>query len=269
MKSRTRLYLSLFATALLALSGCQREHDHADAGHAHDGGAHGHSHGDDAESFSGATHKEGEGITLLAETCKLLDLKTEEVSQRQLSHEVCFTARLLDAVATSSEDPRPRLAVGNVSTNNATLLRTGMAVVATLNSGATASGEVRRVSTLLAHDDAEVVVALPATRHGFEAGGFVEITVSLPAEKPVLVVPQSAVIHGATGDLVYAVNGDAYLLTWVELGAKSDGLVEITDGLLEGDQVVTTGAMDLWLVELRAQKGGQGCCPAPPKKEKK
>jgi multidrug efflux pump subunit AcrA (membrane-fusion protein) len=71
------------------------------------------------------------------------------------------------------------------------------------------------------------------------------------------------------GDLVYVVNGDAYLLTWVELGARSGGLVEVTDGLLAGDSVVTRGAMDLWLVELRAQKGGQGCCPAPPKKERK
>jgi hypothetical protein len=45
--------------------------------------------------------------------------------------------------------------------------------------------------------------------------------------------------------------------------------VEIKDGLLEGDQVVTRGAMDLWLVELRAVKGGQGCCPAPPVRGKK
>jgi multidrug efflux pump subunit AcrA (membrane-fusion protein) len=76
------------------------------------------------------------------------------------------------------------------------------------------------------------------------------------------------VIHGATGDLVYVVNGDAYLLTWVELGSESGGWVEVIDGLLAGDRVVTRGAMDLWLVELRAQKGGQGCCPAPPKKGK-
>jgi membrane fusion protein (multidrug efflux system) len=84
-----------------------------------------------------------------------------------------------------------------------------------------------------------------------------------------MVVPRKSVIRGATGDLVYAVNGNAYLLTWVELGAESDNLVEVTKGLLPGDSVVTHGALNLWLIELRALKGGQGCCPAPPKKEKK
>jgi len=94
------------------------------------------------------------------------------------------------------------------------------------------------------------------------------MTVSVPNAKATLVVPREAVIRGTSGNLVYAVNGDAYTLTWVEIGAEANGMVEITDGLFAGDSVVTRGAMDLWLVELRAVKGGQGCCPAPPKKGK-
>ncbi len=104
----------------------------------------------------------------------------------------------------------------------------------------------------------------PALSHG----AFGTVTVSVPGEKTSLVVPREAVIKATNGNLVYVVNGNAYTLTWIELGNEADGWVEVTDGLFEGDSVVTRGAMDLWLVELRAVKGGQGCCPAPPKKGK-
>jgi multidrug efflux pump subunit AcrA (membrane-fusion protein) len=52
------------------------------------------------------------------------------------------------------------------------------------------------------------------------------------------------------------VNGEAYQRTAVKTGAEADGLVEITDGLLEGDSVVTKPVESLYLVELRAVKGG-------------
>ena len=54
----------------------------------------------------------------------------------------------------------------------------------------------------------------------------------------------------------------------VQAGAEGDGLVEIRDGLLSGDSVVTQGALQLWLIELRAVKGGQGCCAAPAVRKK-
>jgi multidrug efflux pump subunit AcrA (membrane-fusion protein) len=40
------------------------------------------------------------------------------------------------------------------------------------------------------------------------------------------------------------------------VGSEADGWVEITDGLLAGDQVVTKPVQTLWLIELRATKGG-------------
>src|SRR5262245_56124810 len=108
----TKSLCCLSAVLSLIGAGCQREHDHAETGHTRNGGAHGHSHGDDAGSFSGATHKEGEGITLLDETCKLLELKTEEVNQRLMSREIRFSAHLLDGVAATTGARGQRLAVG-------------------------------------------------------------------------------------------------------------------------------------------------------------
>lgn len=257
---------SAIAIALvLALAGCG--HKEGD-GHDHDHGAadHGHSHGDDAESFSGATHKDGKGITLLEETSKWLGIQTTEVTERKLPREVRFVGRVLGAA--DGGNPAGLLVLGTVSTNDANVLRPGLPARLVTRSGSSVAGEVQQITRPLMNDDAEIIVALRGDLSALSSGEFADVTLSVPGEKEVLVVPREAVIHGATGDLVYTANGDAFLLTWVELGAKSEGLIEITDGLLAGDRVVTCGAMDLWLVELRAQKGGQGCCPAPPKKGK-
>jgi hypothetical protein len=253
-------FAALFLLAL-ALTGCghkEGDHAHHDGDHSH-GGAHGHSHGDDAESFSGATFKEGTGITVLDETRKSLGLQTAEVAEQTLPRKIRFVAHMFGA--------KGETALGTVPVQEATLLRTGLPVLLMSSARAT-TGEVQRVTKPLANDEAEVIVALRSATT-LKNGDFGEAVVSVPGEKSALVIPREAVIRGAMGDLVYVVNGEAYLLTWVELGAESGGLVEVTDGLLAGDSVVTRGAMDLWLVELRAQKGGQGCCPAPPKKERK
>jgi membrane fusion protein (multidrug efflux system) len=161
-----------------------------------------------------------------------------------------------------------QLGLGTVSTTNVALLRAGLPVHFRADSGVTTTGLVQQVSKPLANHEAEVIMTFAPATTTLQQGDFGQVTISVPGEKPALVVPRESVIRGTSGNLVYAVNGDAYILTWVEVGVESDGFVEITDGLLAGDSVVTSGAMDLWLVELRAVKGGQGCCPAPPKKGK-
>jgi len=52
------------------------------------------------------------------------------------------------------------------------------------------------------------------------------------------------------------IHGDAYLRTAVKTGAEADDQVEITDGPSAGDRVVSTPVQALWLIELRATKGG-------------
>lgn len=267
---------TLIILALAAgLSGCGHKGDH-------DHEADGHSHGDDSESFSGATHKEGTGITLLDETRELLGIQTAEVQEQALARKIRFPARVFDTGTGAALQ-----ALGTMSTNDAALLRPGSPAQFQTTSSSNVTGVIQQVSQPLADGDAEVIVKLNGApisesarseyqpQAGSESGApvlkqgdFGEVSVSVPGEKSMLVVPREAVIRGVTGDLVYAVNGDAYILTWVETGAEADGWVEIKDGLFAGDSVVTRGAMDLWLVELRAVKGGQGCCPAPPKKGK-
>jgi hypothetical protein len=78
-------------------------------------------------------------------------------------------------------------------------------------------------------------------------------------------VPEPAVIRGATGAFVYVANGEHFTRTPVKMGRVADGQAEILDGLYAGDVVVWKAAEPLWMVELYALRGGVPCCPVPKK----
>ena len=91
---------------------------------------------------------------------------------------------------------------------------------------------------------------------------FIEIA-KLPA-----IVPKGAVVEGVQGDFVYVQNAEHIVRTPVVVGAPRGDQVEISEGVLAGDQVVAANAHDLWMIELLAVRGGSPCCPVP-KKDKK
>lgn len=82
-------------------------------------------------------------------------------------------------------------------------------------------------------------------------GQFVRVRVGLPVEDGVIVVPQTALVASLYGDYVYRIKtapaeGDAAPAVTVEQvfvkpGRRSDGTVEILDGLAAGDEVVNAG----------------------------
>jgi hypothetical protein len=83
----------------------------------------------------------------------------------------------------------------------------------------------------------------------------------------ILAVPKSAVMNTTSGDSVYVENGEYFKRSTVKVGRSFGDLLEITEGVYDGDIIVTNGAQTLWLVELRAVKGGKGCCPMPDAKK--
>lgn len=81
-------------------------------------------------------------------------------------------------------------------------------------------------------------------------GQFVQVQVQLPEEDDVIAVPQTAVVTSLYGDYVYVVrpaegDGAAEGLVarqiFVKPGRRSDGRIEIIEGLSGGDIVVTAG----------------------------
>ncbi|MEE4346448.1 MAG: efflux RND transporter periplasmic adaptor subunit, partial [Paracoccaceae bacterium] len=83
-------------------------------------------------------------------------------------------------------------------------------------------------------------------------GQFVRLRLDLPVEEGVIALPQTAVISSLYGDFVYVVRpregsgeGGAEALevrqVFVTPGRRSEGQIEIRDGVAAGDRIVTTG----------------------------
>lgn len=109
----------------------------------------------------------------------------------------------------------------------------GEVVKATVRSVAAAVDDDTRLGT--------VYIALPETS-SLRPGMFARVTISVSSEI-VLSIPQSALVwHG--GDPKVFVLGDREIVAIraVETGARSNGEVAITSGLVAGERIVTSGA---------------------------
>ena len=116
-------------------------------------------------------------------------------------------------------------------------------------------GFVVKVQKQLTQAEAEVIVGV-TTESTLKEGEFVSATISIPRDTAVIVIPSSALLRAAEGTFVYVVNGGAYYRTPVKVGSEAEGNIEVTDGLYAGDQVVSKPVETLWIIELRATKGG-------------
>lgn len=253
--------LALAALALLVGAGCG--HKGGD-GHGHDQekteGKGGHDH--EAEAPTGASFKPGKGVMLTDETRKLLGVETVEVAVRALPREIRFLAQVFGEKHAGAELDIKHVACvaqasGLLSPADAALLRVGLAARLTPRDGGEIwSGLVLDVHKAMALGDAEVVVGITNAGVRLKPGDFLSAIVSVPRTEAVTVVPRSALLRAAEGTFVYTVNGNAYFRTTVKVGVEAEGVVEIPDGLLVGDSVVTKPVEKLWLIELRAVKGG-------------
>lgn len=110
--------------------------------------------------------------------------------------------------------------------------------------GSTVQGETRVVP---------VKVELDNTDGALKPGMFAEIEVLTDRTSVlVLAVPKSAIVE--TNDkkkIVFVQNGNAFQATDITLGRESGELVEVTNGLFDGDKVVTQRAPQLYTQSLR------------------
>jgi cobalt-zinc-cadmium efflux system membrane fusion protein len=110
--------------------------------------------------------------------------------------------------------------------------------------GSTVQGETRVVPVKVELDNADGAL---------KPGMFAEIEV-LTDRTPVsvLAVPKSAIVE--TNDkkkIVFVQNGNAFQATDITLGRESGDFIEVTNGLFDGDKVVTQRAPQLYTQSLR------------------
>ena len=247
-------FVAVLALAGLVAAGCDK-HDGGD-GHEH-----GHGHGHDEESPGGAAFDSKKGRILTDETRQSLGVETAELIQRKLPLEIRLSAQVFgeEHKRTAAETYHAECtakAAGLMAQDKSSHVKPGVTAQLATKSGESLGGVILGVNQALAIGDVEVIVGVTDSGAQLKPGDFLSVLISIPREETVSVVPGSAVLHSTEGTFAYALKGDAFFRTAIKTGAEAQGLVEIKEGLVEGDVVVTKPVEKLWLIELRATKGG-------------
>ncbi len=232
--------------AALALAGCQPKSGQSAAG--------------EGTVEIGPKYSAKNGLHVPDDTRRSLGLKTVEVTEQKVPAAIEVQLRVYQ------ERKEAILASAMVTPDEGKRLKRGQAVRARPN-GANLAGSITSVDDRLqkATGMVEVLVELTRTNGVASVGAFLSANVALESETTVVSIPRAAVLECSDGHSVYTVSGESFVRTPVKVGAISDDLVEIKDGLYAGDQVVLQPVMSLWMTELAAVKGGQACCAVPAK----
>lgn len=135
-------------------------------------------------------------------------------------------------------------------------LRVGLPVRVTSDAfpGQTIQGRITTVNPLVDVETRNVqlqaTVANPA--EALRPGMFVTTAVGLPVRKKVIAIPATSVLYAPFGDSVFVVaddnvvkGGKALRQQFVRLGEKRGDFIAVTDGLKEGETIVSTGVFKL------------------------
>jgi len=135
-------------------------------------------------------------------------------------------------------------------------LRTGLAVRVTCDAlpGETVQGRITTINPLVDSDTRNIKVEATVTNMAakLRPGMFVNVAVGMPAPRKVLAIPATAVLYAPFGDSVFVIDaqkdgkkGLVLRQQFVRLGEKRGDFVAVTNGLKEGESIVTTGVFKL------------------------
>ncbi len=137
----------------------------------------------------------------------------------------------------------------NVSEPEVVQIRKGQAaeVTSTLFPGVTYKGTV--ISVGVKADDARrfpvEVEIINNTDHPLKAGMFGSATFGSGTPREAIMVPRNSIVGSIKTPRLFVVENGLSLLREVRIGQASDREVEVTEGLREGEQVVTAGQINL------------------------
>ena len=108
--------------------------------------------------------------------------------------------------------------------------------------GKTRTGEVYAISPLVDAGGRSILVrALVANEDGLLRPGMFARIQLLVQEGKALVVPEASVVSSGQGHLVYRIEDGRAVRTDITIGERRDGVVEVLQGVDNGDQVVVAG----------------------------
>ncbi len=135
-------------------------------------------------------------------------------------------------------------------------LRSGLPVRVTCDAmpGVTVEGSITAINPLVEAETRNIHLQATVANHAerLRSGMFVNVAVGLTVPQKVLAVPATAVLYAPYGDSVFIVaddkarkGGKALRQQFVRLGEKRGDFVAVTNGLKEGESVVSTGVFKL------------------------
>lgn len=272
MRIRLAFFLILALIGFSSTGYCESDHDHKGA-HDHETEKHDDHEADDEhkghddheegheESPSGASFRPGKGISITDETREIIGLETAIASEEKLPQEIRFNVQVYgDPHHFPGIDPEQTgcdvHGAGFVTEEKAALIQSGQKIVLKGLDGQMLEGFVVAVQKATAIGEAEVVVGVLNAESKLKDGQFVQTTLSIPREAAVVTIAATAVLKTLEGTFVYVSEGDYFHRTPVKTGSVIDGKIEIVEGVSAGDSVVVRPVETLWLIELRATKGG-------------
>jgi Cu(I)/Ag(I) efflux system membrane fusion protein len=137
-------------------------------------------------------------------------------------------------------------AMANVYQEDLPYIKTGLTAEVELSSmpGKTFEGKVQFISPVLDMNSktAQVRIEIPNTSdYTLKPQMFANVRILSPVSENGIAIPEQAVIHSGTRNIVIISPGNGYFKPQeVQLGATADGYVEVLDGLKEGQIIVTS-----------------------------
>ncbi len=163
------------------------------------------------------------------------------------------------AVLMTIVDDRTVLATANIHEKDLAQVAPGQSVRVTVASlpDRIFTGQIKTIGAVVAGDSRVVPVqAEIANPDGaLKPGMFATIEVLTErTPTPVLVIPKTAIVEVNGQPLVFVQNGKTFQAVEVSLGQTAGDLVEVENGLFEGDLVVTQRAHQLYAQSLRGNR---------------
>lgn len=116
------------------------------------------------------------------------------------------------------------------------------------------TGKIKRIGSVVEGETRVVPVQAQISNANGELkpGMFAELEVITDkTSSAVLTVPSSAVVEAKGKKLIYIKNGNAFQSVEADFGRTTGNLIEVTNGLFEGDLVVTQRGLQLYAQSLR------------------
>jgi len=126
--------------------------------------------------------------------------------------------------------------------------------------GQTFTGRIARVSPILdpATRTAPIEIEIPNTNYRLKPGMYARVGITLETTKDALVVPANALVDLGGRRGVFQPLSETAVFRAVQVGTEQGDIVEVLGGVMEGDEVITTGAGQLRDGDRIVIAGGRG-----------